>query len=99
MSYLCFVIKKTYTMKTVIVTIKAGQDLDRTDLEKIENESFSNVQSLLDELSEIGRSLYLEGVIKVWELSDFMDAWNDTDDHKTLLNVKNCFIGYAKVNF
>lgn len=82
-------------MKTVVILVYAG--LDRTHLEKVEDTEFDTVEDLLDALSGFGRGLYCDNSIQVWELSDFMDEWNNTDDDYQGLDVKVSFFGYAKV--
>lgn len=82
--------------KNVVILIEVGYGLDRTDLENLGG-VYESVEFLLDAISNTGRTMYLENKIQIWELTDFMDAWNDTDDYATILDISSSFIGFAKV--
>lgn len=84
-------------MKNVVILIKAGNGLDRTDLEKLFGCSFDTEQELLDAIDVDGRKLFLDGKIQVWKEEDFMDAWNNTDDDATELEIQETFLGFAKI--
>lgn len=86
-------------MKTVIILLKAGTGLDRRELERIEGETFDTQQELLDAIHPTGRDMFLNNEIQVWTQTDFMDAWNNTDDDSTELEIGKSFIGFAKIKF
>lgn len=86
-------------MKNVIILLKAGTGLDRTDLEKIQGQTFNAQEDLLDAIHSTGREMFLNNEIQVWTETDFMDAWNNTDDDSTELDIKISFIGFSKIKF
>ena len=86
-------------MKKVIILIAAGSGLDRTDLERIEGSTFDTQEDLLDAIDSDGRQMFLDNKIQVWTETDFMDAWNNTDDDSNELKVHSTFIGFANIKF
>lgn len=86
-------------METVIVLIQAGSGLDRTHLEKIEGESFESTESLLDSIHPEAQNMFFNNQIQIWKMTDFMDAWNDTDDDRAVLEIGDSFIGYVKLKY
>lgn len=85
--------------ETVIILIQAGCGLGRTHLEKIEGESFEDVKSLLDRIDPKAESLFFDNQIQIWKMTDFMDAWNNTDDDQTMLEIGDSFIGHVKLKY
>lgn len=85
-------------MKNVIILLQAGNGLDRTDLERLDS-TFDTQEELLDAIHPTAREMFLNNQIQVWTETDFMDAWNNTDDDSTELEIGNTFIGFAKIKF
>ena len=83
-------------MKNVIILLQAGSGLDRTDLERLDS-TFDTQEELLDAIDPSGREMFLNNEIEIWEETEFMEAWNNTDDDSNELRVKNNFIGFAKI--
>jgi hypothetical protein len=86
-------------MKKVIILLQAGKGLDRRDLEKIEGSTFDTQEELLDAIHPTGREMFLNNEIQVWTETDFMDAWNNTDDDSTEIEIMDTFLGYANIKF
>lgn len=84
-------------METMIITVKAGEVIGRYELGVIENEVFESKQSLLDRLGSEAKELYKVNILQVWKMTDFMEAWNSTDDDGEYLEIDNTFLGYVRI--
>jgi hypothetical protein len=84
-------------METMIITVLAGEVIGRFELGVIENEVFESKQSLLNRLGSEAKELYKEGVLQIWKMTDFMEAWNSTDDDGEYLEIDSTFLGYVKI--
>ena len=85
-------------MKTHIVLIKPNSSVDaRPFLEYHEGTVFHSCSSSLEVQKAINKKAGSE-IAEVWPMDAFMEAWNDTDDDSTHIDVKECFMGYVYTN-
>tara|TARA_Y100000389_G_scaffold148955_1_gene148165 strand:+ start:1952 stop:2188 length:237 start_codon:yes stop_codon:yes gene_type:complete len=73
-----------------LILVASVEDGDRQELESITNQKFNSVNEIRDSL---------DFPVDIYNLSEFMDACNDTDDDSYELSIKieESWVGYVEV--
>jgi hypothetical protein len=73
-----------------LILVASVEDGDRQELESIANEKFNSVNEIRDSLNF---------PVDIYNLSEFMDACNDTDDdsHELSIKIEESWVGYVEV--
>ena len=83
--------------KTIVIVLAVGIGYDRTDLEKIEGNTFESLDAIRDEFLDATPEA---GQIGLYELSEFMDACNDMDSETPehlKIKLGEVWIGYVNL--
>lgn len=84
-------------MKCLVVLIKGG--CKAVDARSFLEEHESSVLDCKDttEVMNHLNNLAGESVCSVWEMTEFMEAWNDSDDDCETIEMKKYFMGYVYI--
>lgn len=73
--------------ETIIVLLKVTKFSGREDLERIEAMDFRSIQDIRDTINGVD----------CFRLTDFMDAFNDSDSDNSLIDISKNWIGYVNL--
>jgi hypothetical protein len=73
--------------ETIIVLLEVNKFSGREDLERIEAMNFRSIQDIRDTINGVD----------CFRLTDFMDAFNDSDSDNSFIDISKNWIGYVNL--